>query len=308
MSLLKGTLCVAVGAGSIHVAMPGKGLLFSESLLYETINDRLEYYVEMAKQYLPAHQRFWKPLICLAISPGMRKYICHEELAKIGDVSILDEADMAAIGSQKFTVEDLGHRIILDIGSSSTDLAAVFNGRVFYRYTAPCGGAMLTEAIIKGVRSTYNFSIGKKTAEKILASLGDVSPGEGKKDMMVKFLGRDLSGRATDVVEITSSNVRTWLKEPMERLLNGIRRGMAYYPPYFTENTLKHGFYLIGGVARLRGLDELLKQEFHRACRVADNPQLCVIKGLMKTCGSWPREYDSCGSWKYMVRRNMIAS
>ena len=97
------------------------------------------------------------------------KQVCYD--AKAGEVFLVDQTMVAAIGAGLAINEKRGCMIV-DIGGGTTDVAVIsYNGKVFADSILIAGDEM-DEAIIKYIREKYNVLISEAAAEEVKWSLG----------------------------------------------------------------------------------------------------------------------------------------
>ncbi len=203
-----------------------------------------------------------------AITAGARK------------VMLVDEPLAAAIGAN--LPVDLPQGImVVDIGGGTTEIGVLSLGSIASASSHNVGGYKMDEAIKDYISRTFNIKIGDSTAEKIKKDVGCVY-GESKKEIVVR--GFDAHTNSPKEIVITSKHVN----ESLEPLLNSIgdaikkmfeNRAVGYD---LCGDIARDGIVLTGGGALLAGLDKFLSAYTGLNVRVADDPLLCVIKGLEK--------------------------
>jgi len=201
-----------------------------------------------------------------AITAGARK------------VMLVDEPLAAAIGAN-LPVDLPQGTMIVDIGGGTTEIGVLSLGSIASASSYNVGGYKMDEAIKEYIARTFNIRVGDSTAEMIKKDIGCVY-GDAKKEMIIR--GFDTHMGSPKEVVITSKHV----KESLEPLLKGIgdaikkmfeNRAVGYD---LCGDIARDGVVLSGGGALLSGLDKFLSAYTGLHVHVADNPLLCVIKGL----------------------------
>ncbi|MCQ4699398.1 rod shape-determining protein, partial [Paeniclostridium sordellii] len=83
--------------------------------------------------------------------------------------------------------------------------------------------------------------------------------------------------------QISASQVREALKEPITTIVDGIKSTLEKTPPELASDIMENGIMLTGGGALLRGLDELVKEHTGMPVHIAENPLDCVALGTGKS-------------------------
>jgi rod shape-determining protein MreB len=138
------------------------------------------------------------------------------------------------------------------------------------------GGDKMDEAILQYIKRTYNLLIGERTAEIIKTTIGNAFPGEVE-SMDVK--GRDLVSGIPKIININSDEVRLAIQEQIDVIVAAVKTALEQTPPELAADIVDRGIYLTGGVALLKGLDDLLKQETGLPIKIADDPLTTVVLG-----------------------------
>ena len=127
------------------------------------------------------------------------------------------------------------------------------------------------------MRKNYNLLIGEPTAESIKIQIGSAAPVGEEKEMEAK--GRDLVSGIPKVVRVHSSEIREAIQEPIQQIVDAIRRALEITPPELASDIVDRGIVMAGGGAMIRGLDVLISQETSLPIRLDEDPLTCVVRG-----------------------------
>jgi rod shape-determining protein MreB len=83
-------------------------------------------------------------------------------------------------------------------------------------------------------------------------------------------------------VRVHSSEIREAVQEPIQQVVDAVRRALEITPPELSSDIVDRGIVMTGGGAMLKGLDVLLKKETNLPINVVDDPLLCVVLGAGK--------------------------
>lgn len=205
-----------------------------------------------------------------------------EEAAKSAgarEVHLLEEPMASAIGAGLPVNEPTGSMIV-DIGGGTTEVAIISLGGIVTSKSLRVAGDELDQSIIDYVKKQYNLMVGERTAENIKIELG--SAYELEEEISMQIRGRDLITGLPKVIDITSTEVREALREPIAAIVDAIKSTLEKTPPELAADIMDKGIMLAGGGAMLRGLDKLIYDETHMPVHTAELPIDCVALGAGK--------------------------
>ncbi|AJA48431.1 Rod shape-determining protein MreB [Clostridium pasteurianum DSM 525 = ATCC 6013] len=228
---------------------------------------------------------FASPRIIVCFPSGVtevEKRAIDEATKRAGarDVQLMEEPMAAAIGAG-LPVEEPKGSMVVDIGGGTTEVAVVSLGGIVTSKSLRVAGDELDESIINYIKKVYNLMIGERTAENIKMQLGSAYKVSDVEETM-EIKGRDLVTGLPKNIEITESEVREALKEPVASIVDSIKLTLEKTPPELAADIMDIGIMLTGGGALLRGLDCLINNETHMPVHIAEAPLDCVALGAGK--------------------------
>src|SRR6266705_111152 len=119
--------------------------------------------------------------------------------------------------------------------------------------------------------------IGERTAGQIKVQIGSAAPIGEEREMEVK--GRDLVSGIPKIVRVHSSEIREAVQEPIQQIVDAVRRALEITPPELASDIVDRGIVMTGGGALIRGLDLLLQQETGLPIHLDEDPMTCVVRG-----------------------------
>ena len=194
-------------------------------------------------------------------------------------VYMVDEPMAAAIGVG-LPVETPTGNMVIDIGGGTTEIAVIALSGIVSNTSIRVGGDELDTAIVTFLRKNYNLLIGEPTAEAIKVQIGSAFDFGEEREMEVK--GRDLVSGIPKTVLVHSQEVRECIQEPVQAIVESVRRALEITPPELSSDIVDRGIVMTGGGSLLRGLDALFKEETNLPINVVDDPLLCVVLGAGK--------------------------
>lgn len=243
----------------------------------ETTEKMIRYFISKVLQ------RRWlvKPRMVIGVPScitEVERRAVEESAYKAGarEVKVIDESLAAAIGANIPIFEPAGHMIV-DIGGGTSEISVISLGGMVVTNAIRLGGDEFDEAIIKHVRTVHNLIIGERTAEELKTTIGNASPDKKFEKMEVK--GTDAITGLPRRLEIDSVEVREALQEPINAIVEEIKRTLGQTPPELAADIVERGIVMTGGGSLLKGFDTLIANETGVPAFKAEDPLNCVALG-----------------------------
>ena len=238
---------------------------------------------------------FTRPHIVICIPSGVTEVERRavEDAAKqagASRVELILEPVAAAIGAGLPTGEPVAS-MVLDIGGGTSETAVISYGDPIVADSVRVAGDKFDAAIVSYLRKKYGVLIGERTAEDIKIQIGSAFPMEREEAMEIK--GRNLLNGLPETINITGSEVRDAMSEPLARIVDAIKYTLEQTPPDLSADIIDRGIILSGGGALLRGIDRLIHKETGMPVLVAEYPLDCVAEGTGKLFSNLERYQDA---------------
>lgn len=243
----------------------------------ETTEKMIRYFIS---KVLP-RKLFIKPRMVIGVPScitEVERRAVEESAYKAGarDVKVIEESLAAAIGANIPIFEPAGHMVV-DIGGGTTEISVISLGGMVVTNAIRLGGDEFDEAIIKHVRNVHNLIIGEQTAENLKVTIGNAAPDKKIEKMEIK--GTDAITGLPRRLEIDSVEVREALQEPINAIVEEIKRTLGQTPPELAADIVERGIVMTGGGSLLKSLDKLVAKETGVPVILAENPLVCVALG-----------------------------
>ena len=222
-----------------------------------------------------------KPRVVVGVPSGIteleRRAVRSSTMAAgAKSVYMVAEPMSAAIGVGLPVGTPTGNMVI-DIGGGTTEIAVIALSGIISNTSIRVGGDELDTSIVTFLRKNYNLLIGKPTAEAIKIQIGSAFDAGDEREMEVK--GRDLVSGIPKTVTVHSQEIRECIQEPIQAIVEGVRRALEITPPELSSDIVDRGIVMTGGGALIRGLDRLLQHETNLPIHVDEEPLTCVVRG-----------------------------
>jgi rod shape-determining protein MreB len=195
------------------------------------------------------------------------------------DVKVIEESLAAAIGADIPIHEPAGH-MVCDIGGGTTEISVISLGGMVVTNAIRLGGDEFDEAIMKHVRNVHNLIIGEQTAERLKIEIGNASPDKIIEKVEIK--GTDAITGLPRRLEIDSVEVREALQDPINQIIDEIKKTLGQTPPELAADIVERGVVMTGGGSLLKGLPKLVAKETGVPVILAERPLDCVALGAGK--------------------------
>ena len=80
-------------------------------------------------------------------------------------------------------------------------------------------------------------------------------------------------------IDIRSDEIRQALKDPVNAIVEAVKRCLEQTPPELAADILERGIIVAGGGSLLRGIDQIIRERTNVPVNVAEDPLLSVVKG-----------------------------
>lgn len=206
--------------------------------------------------------------------------------AGAAEVRLLGHALAGALGAGVELDQPAG-TVVVDIGGGTTEVAVVSLGGVVVIRSARIGGIDLDAAIADYLRNRRGVIVSAETAEQIKFDLANVEPqtstSAAEKGQLIR--ARKVSSGEVVELEITSADVGDGIYGVVRAIADLVAECISCAPPEIANDLIDSGIYLLGGGARLQGLDRLLRQRTKLLVTVVPEPTMAAASGAERCLG-----------------------
>lgn len=212
-------------------------------------------------------------LMCvpIGISRVQRRALLEAAVAVGARKTVLIDQPIAAVMGLGLKLAHMQGVLVVDIGGGSTKISVVSRHGVVRSHFSTESGILMDEAVMNAVLEKYHVRIGRKAAETLKIALG--VDWDLHRDVRVcEVCGISTITELPVKIAVTGEIVAQALNPILYRIFSGITSVIQTTPPAILGDIRNHGIVLIGGVAQLRGLKELVLNVTEMKARVADHP------------------------------------
>ena len=197
------------------------------------------------------------------------------ERANAREVYLIEEPVAAAIGIGLDISQPIGN-IIVDIGGGTTEIAVISLNGVVTKETIRIAGEEMDECILQWFRNEHKLEIGLGMSESIKKSVGSAMQMNSTE---ISVRGRDLVTGIPKTIEVSSDEIRQALKDPVNAIVEAVKRCLEQTPPELAADILERGIIVAGGGSLLKGIDQIIRERTNVPVNVAEDPLLSVVRG-----------------------------
>lgn len=225
--------------------------------------------------------RFTRPEIMISAPAGVtsteRRAILDACVAAGAKQAYIIKQPVAAALGAGIPIATPSGNMIIDIGGGTSEIAVIALGDIVASSSIRVGGMKIDSAISNYIRKKFNLVIGEQSAETVKIEIGSALP--LKQELKMEISGSNAVTGLPESNVIDSEDVAKAIKQPLLEIINAVKMVLQNTPPELASDVMDKGIILTGGGAKLRDLDVLLTKVTGVPCEVAEEPELCTIKG-----------------------------
>lgn len=228
--------------------------------------------------------RIVKPRV-IAVVPSDVTTVQHHSVANAisaagcRNISTIESTVASAVGLD-IDISKPNGNMIVDIGGGTVNIATVSMGAVAQNDTLRLGSIDFDDAIIKYVRYSKNVLIGGQTAEHIKRTIGSAITREF--DITMRAKGRNIFTGLPEVFTVSASEIYTAINDLVMQICSACQNVLESTDPDIVADISKNGIYLLGGGAKLYGMDACLEKYLSVKVNRVEDDTSGALKGAYK--------------------------
>lgn len=176
--------------------------------------------------------------------------------------------------------------LVVSLGAGVTEAAVLSMNGIVESQRLRMGGRTIDEGTVERLRKDYSFLIGLKSAEQLKHRFS-----EEKESPQIEVRGRDLQTGLPGQLTVPRSVMDDQLETYCEAITDLIAHTISTCPPELVGDITERGVVLVGGGSQAGGLLERLLKRLDVPITLAEEPETCVIRGLLTR--PWQRSRNS---------------
>ena len=244
---------------------------------YNVSETMLRYFINK----LSPRIRFSRPEVMIAVPIGVtsteRRAVIDAIISAGAKQAYLIKEPIAAALGAGIPIASPSGNMIIDIGGGTTEVAVLSLGDAVASNSVRVGGNKIDVAIANYIRKKFNLIIGEQTAEEIKKRIGSAI--DPKKESKMEVSGSNAITGLPESIIITAEDIVKAIKPPLLEIINAVKTVLQKTPPELASDVMDKGIIITGGGGLLKNINTLLTKVTGVPCQVADEPELCVIKG-----------------------------
>ena len=109
-------------------------------------------------------------------------------------------------------------------------------------------------------------------------SVGSAIP--KKKEEKEEVSGSNIITGLPESILIHTNDIANAVKPVLNEIILSVKQVLQKTPPELSSDVMDKGIVISGGAAKLANFDELLTKVTGVPCQMAEEPDMCVIKGI----------------------------
>lgn len=248
---------------------------------YKITETMLRYYINK----LAGRVRFFKPDIMVAIPAGLtsteRRAVVDATIAAGARKAYVIKAPVAAALGAGIPIASSSGNMIIDIGGGTSEVAVIALGDIVASTSVRVAGKTIDEAITNFVRKKHSLAIGEQTSEEVKIKIGSATT-DKKNDKKLEVSGCNTVTGLPESVMVSENDIARAIRDPLSEIIAAVKSVLQKTPPELAADVIDKGMIITGGGAKLKNIDQLLTKITGVPCQVAEDPELCVVRGTGK--------------------------
>lgn len=242
------------------------------------------FWLQQLTQQAAQTHRNRRGTVLLSYTAGSRA--AHEEAlmrtaVEAGALEVgLVRSDVAGAIGAGMDVLAPGASFVLEIGAGHITASIITLGRIAASGSIPYGFDRINEQFKRALVAEKGFAVGDMTAENVKRTMGAAQGAQYAEGVSMTVSGFDLRERNVRAETLHPSDVCRTIDLVIAEIVFMLHGLVSQIPEELAADLIDAGLVVIGGGANLPGLDRVLGEALEIPCRIADEPETAVVRGL----------------------------
>lgn len=200
------------------------------------------------------------------------------EAANLGYVALVPSVLCACLGDGR-NIDSSKVNMVVDIGGTSTEIGVINMSSIIKGATLGIGGKSIDAAIVNFLAYSQNLVIGLATAENLKNEVGSLYAND---TLNMEVTGVDAQTKTPRTIVILSSDLRKAIEPFYSEIVRTIDTTINTLAPEIVADIINNKVLIVGGGAKLQGLDNYLSKNLSYPVEIAEDPDNATILGAGK--------------------------
>ena len=226
--------------------------------------------------------RIFKPDIVVNVPVGAtstEKKAVMDSIESIGvRRAYLIKSPLASAMGAGLDISSSSGNMIINIGGGKTEVAVIALGDIVSFASVRSGSKKMDQAIVDYIRKKRNLLLGEQSAELLKIEVGAAMT--SKKENKMEISGSNTISGLPESIIVETHEIVEALRPVINEIILSVKQVLQKTPPELSSDVMDKGIVMSGGGAKLKSFDELMTKVTGVPCQIADDPELCTIRGI----------------------------
>ncbi len=192
------------------------------------------------------------------------------------DIILIDQSLASAYGMGLDADKSSGI-LLLNLGAGVSEVSVIALNSVIAYKSVNKGGDYIDQLIIDYLKENHSLEVGENTAEYIKNELASLRVKD--KDNSLSIDGKDILSAKPKSITLKSSDLIDCILPYSDMIIDMIYEVLEKCPPELTSDIKKKGIALTGGVSKLKGMSDAIKNKTNLNIIQSEDPLTDAIRG-----------------------------
>ncbi len=174
--------------------------------------------------------------------------------------------------------------MIADLGASRAEASIIALGEAVSWSASKQGGATCNSQIFRFIEETYGIVVPRDVVEEV--KVGLLKKGKRASQVKVSIWGRSVKTGVPTSAIVAGGDLLNLILPIFDEMVGALVNALSACPPELISDLYSSGISLVGGVALVEGVPELIESKTGLRAKRSDTPQAAVTQGLCTVLAS----------------------
>ncbi len=200
------------------------------------------------------------------------------EGANLAHIALVPSALCSCVGNGR-NIDSSKVNMVVDIGGTGTEIAVINMSSILKGATLGIGGKSIDASIVNFLAYSQELVIGLSTAEILKNEVGSLYEND---TLNMEITGVDARTKSPKTSVVLSSDLRNAIEPFYSEIVRAIDTTINTLPPEIVADVINNKILIVGGCAKMQGLDDYLKKNLNYPVEIGDDVDNATILGAGK--------------------------